>query len=544
VTMTAAFTPPARGASAEESLVAEGGAASSSRAVPVLQPAQEALQRCSKLLSQLPPMEGSVKYHRSFSIDEALEQHKSLMRQHELQSSVGHNHLQVRKMQVDFARHAAAEASALGQELTATTPPAMAKSVAERAREATSALKHGLRAGQSEEIKAAGKTKIMEAEIEKSNQEMIVLREAIDDVSSGGGPDVVGLPAPDGEKEKTVVQSERQFFYVSDCKVGGHGQRFCSYLLKRPNWRVYPSEKWFEDSQGQVSHCPLGRRGVDFTDESYFSRIVMHIKGRIWLEDKRKLYEFVPDLMPPTFIIVDQQWVGDIPPPEAPDVEPMPWFVKETDRNWGTSVQCCSKPEECMALTKAQGTYVVQRHIPKPLLYYNGEKCHIKFYTLLVGLADGVTWRLYTYKDGYLSISPKPWDPTDMSKEGQVTIIRSKRINDWPHWDRVYPKCKAGVAEVIRRAVAEGKLEGRPKIQFEIISSDYIVTEDFGVYLLEFNTGPVLKDAEDSPDVHDAGMIYGALHIVEPWAGGDIDNWDLAIECKGEPLKPSQLDMM
>lgn len=80
--------------------------------------------------------------------------------------------------------------------------------------------------------------------------------------------------------------------------------------------RIYPSEKWFEDRNGQVSHCPLGKKGVDFTDETYFSRICMHIKGRsltlslsamslqgIWLEDKRKLYEFVPDLMPYTYVI-------------------------------------------------------------------------------------------------------------------------------------------------------------------------------------------------------------------------------------------------
>merc|ERR1719502_2134890 len=144
---------------------------------------------------------------------------------------------------------------------------------------------------------------------------MIMLREAIDDVASGGGPQVVGLPAPEGEKQKP--QQERQFFYCADCKVGGHGQRFCNYLLKRPDWRVYPSEKWFEDSQGQVSHCPLGRRGVDFTDESYFSRIVMHIKGRIWLEDKRKLYEFVPDIMPLTYVIMDKEWVGEPPAPEG-----------------------------------------------------------------------------------------------------------------------------------------------------------------------------------------------------------------------------------
>jgi len=375
----------------------------------------------------------------------------------------------------------------------------------------------------------------MEEEIERNNQEMVMLREAIDDIAGGGGPLLEGVP-----HQVTPTPGERKFFYVSDCHVGGHGQRFCKYLLKRPNWRIYPSEKWFEDKNGQVSYCPLGRRGVDFTDETYWSRISMHLKGRIWLEDKRKLYEFVPDLMPPTYIIVNQSWVGEPPPLEPPGAEPMPWFVKETDRNWGTSVVCCSGPSECIGLTRANAVYVVQKHIPRPLLYTNGEKCHIKFYNLLVGHADGVSWSLYTYKDGYLSISPKAWSGTDLSKETQVTIIRTKRINDWHAWEEVYPKCKAGVGEVIKRAAEQGKLEGRNKVQFEIFSADFIVDLDMGVYLLEFNMGPVLKDAEDSPDVHDAGMVNGAMHIVEPWEGGDIDKWDFVFEVKGKPPKKEE----
>lgn len=310
-------------------------------------------------------------------------------------------------------------------------------------------------------------------------------------------------------------------------------------MLKRPNWKVYPSEVWFEGDNGQTSYCPLGRRGVDFTDETYFSRIAMHIKGRIWLEDKRKLYEFVPDIMPETYIIEDQRWVGTPPPPEPPDATPMPWFVKETDRNWGTSVQCCLRPEECMGLTKAGASYVVQKHIRDPLLYHNGEKNHIKFYNLIFGLADGVSWRLYTYKDGYLCISPRKWSPTDLSKEGQVTIIRSKRINDWEHWDRVYPLCREHMKTVVTRAAEQGKLEGRDKKQFEIISADFVVTNDFDVYLLEFNSGPVLKDPEDHPENNDAGMINGALHIVEPWEHGDEDRWDFVAEVKGVPPKPT-----
>merc|ERR1711879_261677 len=97
--------------------------------------------------------------------------------------------------------------------------------------------------------------------------------------------------------------------------------------------------------------------------------------------------------------------------------------------------------------------------------------------------------------------------------------------------------CKDGVATVIQRAVEQGKLEGRNKIQFEIISADYIVTQDLDVYLLEFNTGPVLKDPDDSPDVHDAGMINGALHIIEPWEKGDVDQWDHVLTCKGKQPK-------
>jgi hypothetical protein len=482
-------------------------------------------------------MEGSTKFSRSWGIEEALEQHKNLMRQHEVQSSIGDSHLQVRKLQVDIARHTAQEASRCMQELTVSSSPDVVKAHTLNASEAVRTLEQSLHMLEIQKAQAAAKEVIMEKEIGKSNQDMIALREAIDDVASGGGPRIVGLPESDSKPQK-----ERNYFYCADCKVGGHGNRFCQYLLKRPNWRVYPTEKWFEDNQGQVSYCPLGRLGVDFADESYFSRIVMHIKGRIWLEDKRKLYEFVPDLMPPTYVIVDSKWVGSPPPPEGPGVELMPWFVKETDRNWGTSVQCCQRPEECMGLVKPTGTYVVQRHIPKPLLYDNDEKCHIKFYNLLVGEADGVTWKLFTYKDGYLSISPKPWSATDLSKETQVTIIRTKRINDWPYWARVYPKCQQGVKTVVERAVEQGKLEGRPKIQFEIISADFIVTADEDVYLLEFNTGPVLKDPEDSPDVHDAGMINGALHIVEPWEDGTPDEWDLVCTCKGAPLAPSKQD--
>jgi len=371
-----------------------------------------------------------------------------------------------------------------------------------------------------------------ETEIEKCREEMRLMKMTIDDKTLTTASDEILQPPPEG----------RTVFYCTNCKVGGHGQRFCEYLLKRPEWQVYPYQKWFEDEKHNEYHCPLGKRLVDFADESHFSRIVMYIKGRVWLEDKTKMWDLVPDIMPDTFVIVDQKWKDDRAPPMDDSSQPsLPWFVKEADRNWGTSVHLCQKASQCMQLAQPGATYVVQQHIKDPLLMDDGRKCHIKFYVLLIGLQDAKTWHLYTFKDGYLSISPHRWSPEDMSKDTQVTIIRSNRIGDWKHWPAAYPKCQQGVAEVIRRAVAQGKLEGRPgKKQFEILSSDFIVDTRGDVWLFEFNMSPVLKDPQDSPQVHDADMITAALDIVVPHEGGSPGMWDFVEEFVGKEPPPPQ----
>jgi hypothetical protein len=342
--------------------------------------------------------------------------------------------------------------------------------------------------------------------------------------------------------DKDGAPLQQKYHYCTNCKVGGHGQRFCEYFLKRPDWRVYPSQKWFEDEKHNDYHCPLGKRLVDFADESHFSRLVMYLKGRIWLEDKTKMWQLVPDLMPATFCIKDMKWQDDNFPVDQ-DGDDLPWFVKEADRNWGTSVEVCAKAAHCMDLAKPGCTYVVQQHVRDPLLMDDGRKVHIKFYILLLGFEDGKTWNLYTCKEGYLSISPNKWTASDLSKETQVTIIRSERIDAWKPWPQVYPKCKAGVAEVVKRAVEQGKLEGRlGKKQFEILSGDFIVDSKGEVWLFEFNMSPVLKDKKDSPLVHDADMITNALDIAFPWEGSQPGNWDFAGEFVGvapEPKPPA-----
>merc|ERR1712019_329591 len=101
--------------------------------------------------------------------------------------------------------------------------------------------------------------------------------------------------------------------------------------------------------------------------------------------------------MPETYVIEDCKWRAGRAPVDS-DSSNLPWFVKETDRNWGTSVQVCAKASQCMDLAKPGAAYVVQQHIKDPLLMDDGRKRHIKFYVLLICMENGRTWNLYTHK--------------------------------------------------------------------------------------------------------------------------------------------------
>jgi hypothetical protein len=189
-------------------------------------------------------------------------------------------------------------------------------------------------------------------------------------------------------------------------------------------------------------------------------------------------------------------------------------------------------------LARPGKNYVVQEHV-KDAMMYEGRKFHLRLHALITCKDDGITWRVYTYKDGYLNISPNPWDPGDMSRNTQVVIFRSRRIADWEPWEEVYPKCRASMAE---KAVVQGKLEGRPnKEQFEICSSDYMVDTHGKVWLLEVNMGPVLRDSDLDPECHDDRMIREAFEIIYPREDPPaMGQWDFVGEFIGVPPSPAE----
>jgi nicotinamidase-related amidase len=299
--------------------------------------------------------------------------------------------------------------------------------------------------------------------------------------------------------------------WIADCGRGAHFSLYTAHLLELNGWRRFALQPWYTDSfSGKSYACPLGKRAVAFCDEPRFSHTSMFLKGREWLDEKEKILTLVPHLMPATYRIERGMWVGQAPKDDDPSG---PWFVKECDKNGGRAVQVCVSPNDCLKVVNVNSSYVVQAHVPKPLLTDDGRKCHIKFYSLLQCDGNRGAWQLHSYPHAFLSTSPNPWSAQDMSAETQITIKRHHRlIKDqpcevWSRWPTVYPQCQENVKVVVETAISKNLLQPRPgKPQFEIFSSDFMIGTSGKAWLIECNFGPVLFDPLAGQELTTAGL--------------------------------------
>ena len=310
--------------------------------------------------------------------------------------------------------------------------------------------------------------------------------------------------------------------YLADCQRSGHMHLYASALLRNGGWRKYPTQLWYSDAalSGRKFLCPIGRPILDFCDEPAFSKISMFVKGREWLDEKEKIVSLAGESMPKTYVIRHGTWADEAPLPEESTL----FFLKEAEKNGGKAVQAYRSPAECLAnATDTTTTYVVQGHLASPMLTNDGHKCHVKVYCLLRCSEDdgtGVSWTLYTCKDCYLSVAPKVWSPTDVSHEAQITTLRNKRLkpghaaDNFKAWPGVYGKCQTLIADIVGRAIDQGRLRGREgKAQYEIFSADFILDESEKLWCIEFNFTPVLYDPRANQPLTTRGLkLYDDLH--------------------------------
>eukprot|EP01065_Artemidia_motanka_P019262 TRINITY_DN2283_c0_g1_i7.p1 TRINITY_DN2283_c0_g1~~TRINITY_DN2283_c0_g1_i7.p1 ORF type:complete len:913 (+),score=198.15 TRINITY_DN2283_c0_g1_i7:202-2739(+) len=476
----------------------------------------------------------STRFRRSWSIDECLHQHEALQKQVETVRQKGNDRVYICRLIL------VRTLGALSSEREIVSDGVNAKTLAS---EQECAVMDALRALRQESTASRQHLLAASEDRDKAAKEAADMKQVVDDHKA---------ECPKSITERISSNTRRKHFYCSDCKVGGHGKRFCEYLLKRPEWRCYPHHKWGPEKERQP-WCPLGMRMVDFCDETFFSHIAMYLRGRIWIEDKAKLYQLVPEIMPKTWNVAKKQWFVDPGAPPSDLGHPHCWFLKESDRNFGSSIFIGKTAEECLQAADPTCVYVVQQHIERPLLI-EGCKFHVRAYILLVAQDDGVSWDLYTYRDGYLSISPVPWKLEDRTTEAQVTTRRNRRCIGWEHWDRVYQEYRQQMELATRRAVERRRLEGElHRRQFEVVAADVMVDEDMRCWLIEFNVSPSLKDPIGSAvgddalvsthELDDSALITAALQIAIPPATPAADDgmWDHVCRIDGPPpLSPQQ----
>jgi hypothetical protein len=216
--------------------------------------------------------------------------------------------------------------------------------------------------------------------------------------------------------------------------------------------------------------------------------------------------------MPKTFLVENKAWKST-GTEEYPTGADGPYFVKECNKNGGKAVLVARTLDDALALVENTSTFVVQQHVPNPLLTTSGCKCHIKAYFLLT--EDAGQWQLRMYPEAFLSVSPNRWTPTDLSMETQITVKRTRRLfkgeecTIWPSgWPSSYEKVRDLVRQVVDRAVQIGKLQSRGSVkrQFEIFSADVMIDEQYRPWLIECNFGCVLFDPKIGQPLTTTGL--------------------------------------
>lgn len=327
--------------------------------------------------------------------------------------------------------------------------------------------------------------------------------------------------------------------YVCDVGRGGHISLFMPYLLQEKKFVQWPTQPWYQElslSENTQYHCPLGRVIVPLCDEPQFgSGPRFFVVGRQFLDEKDLLHDLVPELMPPTFATLDdaRRYAQ-----EQEHKSSMLWFLKKVNQNGGRAVEVLKDLPTKSTLDMDEQ---LQAHVPRPLLWDGGRKCHVKTYYYLstCSTETGVEWQLYLHDLYYLATADKPWSTDDASDECQITTMRTNRLyadHPWRiQWD-LTERCERHLRTVMARAVEQGKLQvptistpastvatsqvsalSSPTLQFEINSADWMLDESGRIYLIECNGIPVLYDGGQNQLLCTRGLeLYDRLYKEDP----------------------------
>jgi tubulin monoglycylase TTLL3/8 len=201
------------------------------------------------------------------------------------------------------------------------------------------------------------------------------------------------------------------------------------------------------------------------------------------------------------------------------------WIVKPGENtNRGNGISVCSELNEIRSLVlssrdgAADSTFIIQRYIENPLLIH-GRKFDFRCYGVLASVNGGL--RGYFYEDAYIRTSCKEFDIEDVHNKfvhltndavqkysadyGKYENGNKLSLQDFQKYLRAtYPllgiEVWRDIMPQIRKLVTDsyravyGKIDPfRLHNSFELFGYDFMLDENFRLYLIEVNTNPCLE---------------------------------------------------
>ena len=169
---------------------------------------------------------------------------------------------------------------------------------------------------------------------------------------------------------------------------------------------------------------------------------------------------------------------------------------------------------------------IIQKYIENPFLY-RGRKFDMRIWVLLTH-----QMKVYIFKEGHLKTCSIVYDPNSIDAYRHITNYSFQKYNDnfekyekgnevpfsefQKYIDEKFPKKNYKVKEIVTLTMrcAKDKInKNRRNYQFEIFGYDFMIDNDFNIYLIEINTNPGLEISSPWISVIVPRMLDDALRL-------------------------------
>lgn len=273
-----------------------------------------------------------------------------------------------------------------------------------------------------------------------------------------------------------------------------------SHYLLMQGWKVSPF-RWL----------------ANFSDK----HLHYHQEAAQTLEYKHLLANLVasycPDVMPLTFCINDNNWLGVLS--QLDDrfyhgkrgaVSDLVWILKPALLNNGQSIKIfqtlTALEQHFLQTNRLGGEHVLQEYLYYPHLLRDNRKYSLRQFVVLTNYSGA-----YCYRQGYCNVALNPFEQTDFSDlrphltnehlYGNEPNVIQIPTDKFVWYDEVFRQIQVILAKVIaglQQCFPDAFLVKKQKT-FALFGVDFMVDKQGRVWLLEFNHGPCFPTEPNHP---------------------------------------------